>query len=121
MTFGKRRREEQNFLPIEEHFEDDIQNLDDSADEHEVEPVEVTEHINTSQSVKSNVQAHQPQVDTKLKPLFNEVILRGAAQGKNLGGSKSWTCKHCHMNFTSSYTRMHYHFFGAPIGKKNRH
>ena len=27
-------------------------------------------------------------------------------------------CKHCKCNYTSSYTRIHVHFVGAPVGKK---
>ncbi|KAK7245526.1 hypothetical protein RIF29_40372 [Crotalaria pallida] len=49
-------------------------------------------------------------------PLANEIIYTGAS-GKNPGGTKSWTCKHCKNSFKSTYTRIHYHFFGAPTGR----
>ena len=119
MVFGK-KREEQDSSQIEEQFGINIQNLDDSVNEQEVEHIEVTEEDNTRQPQKNRTQEDQLQVDAKLKPLLNEVNLIGAAQGKNPGGSKSWSCKHCGGKFTSSYTRMHYHFFGAPPGKKTK-
>ena len=53
-----------------------------------------------------------------MKPLLSEVTFNGLAQGKNPGRSKSWTCNHCRSSFTSSYTRIHYHFFGPPPGTK---
>ncbi|KAE8676161.1 Detected protein of unknown function [Hibiscus syriacus] len=37
---------------------------------------------------------------------------------KNVGGAKQWICNHCKGKYTSSYTRIHVHFFGAPLGKK---
>lgn len=37
---------------------------------------------------------------------------------KNPGGSKQWICNHCKGKFTSTYTRIHVHFFGASAGKK---
>ena len=53
-----------------------------------------------------------------LKPLLSEVEFQAKATGKNPGGAKKWICKHCKKGFTSSYTRIHYHFLGAPPGKK---
>ena len=52
------------------------------------------------------------------KPLYEEVNLIGSGNSKNPGGTKVWVCKHCKDKFVSSYTRMHTHFFGPPIGKK---
>ncbi|KAL8201717.1 hypothetical protein R6Q57_010864 [Mikania cordata] len=52
------------------------------------------------------------------KPLMGEVDFVGYGNSKNAGGSKVWICKHCKQKFTSSYTRIHVHFFGAPVGKK---
>ena len=52
------------------------------------------------------------------KPLFDEVVLIDAAKGKNAGGTKRWRCKHCNKTASSSYTRIHHHFFGAPAGVK---
>lgn len=53
------------------------------------------------------------------KPLLHEVDIVGATgtKNKNAGGAKVWVCKHCHEKFTSSYTRIYIHFFGAPVGK----
>jgi hypothetical protein len=53
---------------------------------------------------------------TKL-PLAQEVIYTGVT-GKNLGGTKNWTCKHCNNSYKSGYTRAHHHFFGHPPGKE---
>lgn len=54
------------------------------------------------------------------KPLLDEVTMVTTDKGKNSGGTKRWTCKHCKKTFSSSYTRIHQHFFGTPVGKKNR-
>jgi hypothetical protein len=54
----------------------------------------------------------------KSKPLLKEVTIVGSATGKNPGGAKAWICNHCHKQFTSSYTRIHNHFFGPQPGKK---
>lgn len=50
------------------------------------------------------------------KPLSIEVSFVEGARGKNPGGSKRWKCNHCEGEYLSSYTRIHYHFFGAPEG-----
>ena len=50
------------------------------------------------------------------KPLLQEVKIIGAAASKNAGGAKVWVCKHCNQTFTSSYTRIHIHFFGGRKG-----
>lgn len=43
----------------------------------------------------------------------------GVANSKNVGGAKIGVCNHCkRRQYTSSYTRIHTHFFGAPIGRK---
>nr|KAJ0223154.1 hypothetical protein LSAT_V11C200061870 [Lactuca sativa] len=51
------------------------------------------------------------------KPLLQEVNIISAATRKNDGGAKKWVCKHCKQQFTSSYMRIHVHFFGAMPGK----
>lgn len=51
------------------------------------------------------------------RPLLEEVTLSGAGNNKNVGGSKQWVCNHCKGKFTSSYTRIHVHFFGPTVGK----
>ncbi|KAJ8453377.1 hypothetical protein Cgig2_008261 [Carnegiea gigantea] len=53
-----------------------------------------------------------------LKPLLSEIDIISQGKGKNPRGSKRWRCKHCNKPFASSYTRGHYPFFGAPVGKK---
>ncbi|XP_076919397.1 uncharacterized protein LOC143580184 [Bidens hawaiensis] len=52
------------------------------------------------------------------KPPLSEVTFHGARNSKNPGGNKQWTCIHCKDKFTSTYTRIHVHFFGAAVGKK---
>ncbi|KAI3698976.1 hypothetical protein L2E82_42924 [Cichorium intybus] len=52
------------------------------------------------------------------KPLLDEVTFIGPGNSKNAGGAKQWVCNHCKGMFTSSYTRIHAHFFGPPVGKK---
>lgn len=52
------------------------------------------------------------------KPVLQEVTILSDANSKNPSGSKKWVCKHCKQQFTSSYTRIHVHFFGAMSGKK---
>jgi hypothetical protein len=61
---------------------------------------------------------HGTAANGKPKPLFDEVILLPVAKGKNAGGSRAWRCKHCNKKFTSSYTRIRQHFFGAGPGQK---
>ncbi|KAI3524297.1 hypothetical protein L1887_02950 [Cichorium endivia] len=52
------------------------------------------------------------------KPLLDEVTFIGPGNSKNAGGAKQWVCNHCKGMFTSSYTKIHAHFFGPPVGKK---
>lgn len=72
--------------------------------------------IATQQQPSVTQQDEPKQIDDKSMPLLDEVLFFGEAVEKNQGGSKSWTCKHCHKYFKSSYTRIHYHFFCAPAG-----
>ncbi|KAJ9567450.1 hypothetical protein OSB04_003416 [Centaurea solstitialis] len=95
MVFGKRTNtapEPETEVP-ETQFPDDVINLEDENQSCQLQPTSV-------------------QKDPK-KPLLEEVNYVGAANSKNAGGSKVWICKHCKEQFTSSYTRIHYHFFGA--------
>ncbi|KAI3780105.1 hypothetical protein L2E82_10003 [Cichorium intybus] len=78
---------------------------DDSDIEGFVEP--------QSQQSRSIIEEKDP-----TKPLLEEVTVVGVANSKNAGGAKIWVCNHCKGQYTSSYTRIHTHFFGAPIGKK---
>lgn len=41
-----------------------------------------------------------------------------APKGKNAGGNKRWKCKHRNKTASSSYTRIHHHFYGPPVGVK---
>ncbi|KAK1391295.1 DUF659 domain-containing protein [Heracleum sosnowskyi] len=55
---------------------------------------------------------------TNKKPLLDEVAYLDAPKGKNAGGTKTWRCNYCHKTVKSSYTRIHHHFLGAPLGIK---
>lgn len=65
--------------------------------------------IGASGSKKNNKEAG--------KPLLEEVTMVGSGTSKNVGGLKQWICNHCKVKYTSSYTRIHTHFFGAQAGK----
>lgn len=84
----------QNQVPTE-----DIIDVED-----EVQPTEKSSQYSPSQNNK--------------KPLLEEVTLVETQKGKNAGGTKRWKCNHCNKAYSSSYTRMHHHFFGAPVGVK---
>lgn len=108
MAFGKgglsSRQETQNSEP-------EVQYVSDNE-------VEANEFIDNT-GAESTQQISQ--VKTKAtddKPLMQEVNFLSAGNRKNAGGSKVWVCKHCKVKFTSSYTRIHIHFFRAPPGKK---
>lgn len=51
------------------------------------------------------------------KSLLDEVFFLDAPKGKSSGGSRPWRYKHCDKKYTSSYTRIHQHFFGVGPGK----
>ncbi|XP_063941311.1 uncharacterized protein LOC135149511 [Daucus carota subsp. sativus] len=53
-----------------------------------------------------------------MKPLYDEVTILDTAKSKNAGGTKRWRCNYCKKTCSSSYTRIHHHFFGAPVGVK---
>ncbi|KAJ9538755.1 hypothetical protein OSB04_031488 [Centaurea solstitialis] len=104
MVFGKK-----NVHNAEAEVEDVIVNLSDNENEDATPEPECT---NATRS-KANQAANDDD-----KPLWQEVEIAGATGSKNAGGSKVWVCKHCHQQFTSSYTRIHQHFFGAQVGRK---
>ncbi|KAF8378915.1 hypothetical protein HHK36_030264 [Tetracentron sinense] len=54
------------------------------------------------------------------KPMWKEVQVTGIAKGKNSGGAKNWRCPHCSKEWTSTYTRVYAHFFGAPPCQPNK-
>ncbi|XP_062011882.1 uncharacterized protein LOC133728490 [Rosa rugosa] len=117
MAFGKRKPSRQEPI-LEENYEGDVGEHEDNN------IVEETQSSNTDQSSSRNSheQAQESQeipMNSDIKPLLNEVIIASGAQGKNSGGTKTWTCKHCNIQFKSSYTRIHYHFFGNLPGKKS--
>ena len=90
---------------------------EDSCDE--IEEVDVASGLSQPAKTQTTLAA-----DSKQKPLLNEATTQltitstSVAQGKSSGGSKRWICKHCKQVFTSSYTRIHAHFFGPEPGKR---
>ena len=113
MVFGKRKRQFSQDNYDEDgngsHGPHGTNEQEDSGDEIQ----EVTVASTPSQPTKN------PTADLKQKPLLREVtITTAAAQGKASGGSKRWICNHCKKEFTSSYTRIHAHFFGPEVGKR---
>ncbi|PWA77297.1 hypothetical protein CTI12_AA222140 [Artemisia annua] len=66
----------------------------------------------------SNDASEQRKEEKDNKPLLQEVTVAGTVNSKNAGGAKVWICNHCKQQFTSSYTRIHVHILGPPVGKK---
>ncbi|KAE8793587.1 hypothetical protein D1007_31746 [Hordeum vulgare] len=101
MAFGsKRKLADRSDIKEDDTDDVDLINSDDernSADEQD----ESAEH-GTAKPAKS---------------LLDEVFFLDAPKGKNSGGSRPWRCKHCDKKYTSSYTRIHQHFFGVGPGK----
>ncbi|XP_021989651.1 uncharacterized protein LOC110886192 isoform X2 [Helianthus annuus] len=96
--------QQQNYASDNEFEENDfIENTRSEATE--------TKTMNESSDVRSKVKVEN-------KPLLQEVDFISDGNSKNCGGSKVWVCKHCKQQSTSSYTRIHAHFFGPPAGKK---
>lgn len=83
MVFGKKRTHEQQ----------------DSVDDEE--HVSETQFPHTPS--KTQPQSSSQQKDES-KPLLDEVTFVGAENSKNAGGAKVWVCKHCKLQFTSSYS-----------------
>ncbi|GKC11046.1 hypothetical protein Tco_1007828 [Tanacetum coccineum] len=73
------------------------------------------------ENTDNNESAAQTQTQSQTndgKPLLSEVVMVSTGNSKNAGGSKVWVCRHCNLQFTSSYSRIHIHFFGPQPGKK---
>lgn len=106
MAFGKKviqQREETQSAEVQQ-----TQNQAPSQDYIDVEE-EIQPKDNPSQESGSQ--------DNK-KPLLHEVTIIQTQKGKNAGGTKRWKCNHCNRTYSSSYTRIHHHFFGPPVGVK---
>ncbi|KAI3522216.1 hypothetical protein L1887_11700 [Cichorium endivia] len=86
------------------------QNSRESRERILVDEDEDSTQENTFVEETQEVQSQQVKDD---KPLLHEVNFIATAASKNAGGSKVWVCKHCKQQFTSSYTRIHAHFFGG--------
>ncbi|PWA44417.1 hypothetical protein CTI12_AA526520 [Artemisia annua] len=70
----------------------------------------------TQSQTQSQTQPSSQKDETN--PLLDEVTFVGSGNSKNLGGAKVWMCNYCNIQYTSSYSRIHMHFFGVPGGKK---
>ena len=99
-------------------------NCDEEEVEYQEEATVGDEEVSRVQGTEDHTTPNQSLNDKQSKgnfndkPLYEEVTLIGSGTSKNAGGTKVWVCKHCKDKFVSSYTRMHTHFFGPPIGKK---
>ncbi|XP_076944593.1 uncharacterized protein LOC143615327 [Bidens hawaiensis] len=105
MVFGKQRpntQGENETYVSETEGVDDVQEIDEVV-------------FNGSQN---SVATGSQGIKDASKPLIDEVVFLGAGNSKNPGGSKKWTRNHCKEQFTSTYTRIHAHFFGPMVGKK---
>jgi hypothetical protein len=98
MVFGKRK------ISQTEPLSSDTHESQDASDE----DVSQTQTLPPDENHK----------ETTKPPLSQEVIYNGVT-GKNPGGTKNWTCKPCKKSYKSTYTRIHYHFFGPPPGKRS--
>ncbi|KAK1438667.1 hypothetical protein QVD17_04476 [Tagetes erecta] len=79
----------------------------------------VPEETETESNIKSSRNSKKPTEEKDVsKPLLDEITYVGETKSKNAGGSRNWMCNHCKGKWLSSYTRIHYHFFGAGAGKK---
>jgi hypothetical protein len=104
MVFGSRRK-----LPESEPLSSD------NFDNHDVSDDEITQIPPFDENLthtpptiqESSTRTRTTQTAKPPPPLAQEVTYNGVT-GKNPGGAKNWT-----------YTRIHYHFFGAPPGKKS--
>ena len=65
-------------------------------------------------------EVQQTEEEDPTKPLLDEVTFVGTGNSKNVGGAKQWICVYCKCNYTSSYTRIHVHFFWGSRWEKSR-
>lgn len=114
MAFGKKKVQQRvtENVTIQQPKNVTIQQHISSDEDNEEVEAETTENETPT---KSTPISNRPSKD---KPLLEEVTVLGAAQCQNGGGAKSWRCNHCKLQFTSTYTRIHNHFFGSEPGKK---
>ncbi|KAJ9539539.1 hypothetical protein OSB04_032272 [Centaurea solstitialis] len=77
----------------------DVTSQEDTTQQVEDEIVDLEEEENNQNVEQPKIQKKTKQKVEKveeIKPLYDEVNLIGAGKSKNPGGSKSWSCKHCH-------------------------
>ncbi|KAL4591672.1 hypothetical protein LXL04_004642 [Taraxacum kok-saghyz] len=110
MVFGRKKNQDAETLPTQSDSETEGTHISETQ-----EPTAID--IDAEVQQQSTPTSHF-EIDPS-KPLHAEVTyLPHPANCKTSGGTKHWTCNHCKLKFVSSYTRIHIHFFGAPVGKK---
>ncbi|KAK9048331.1 hypothetical protein SSX86_032706 [Deinandra increscens subsp. villosa] len=113
MVFGKKVVEQPERDPAaheEDDLDDDFIDLGDDEDDQNHNSVEQPGGQTSKQQQKGKGKLPS-------KPLYDEVKIVCVGGSKNSGGVKTWICNHCTEQYNSSYTRIHNHFFGVPVGK----
>jgi len=114
MVFGKIKRKRAKAAPSGEQVFHNT-HVEDISDSEEAAPSNTGDNEHNTPQAPSN----KPKVwESSLKLLLHEVTVVGDCKSNNAGGSKQWMCMHYKTSFKSSYTRIHYHFFGALDEKK---
>ncbi|KAK8481028.1 hypothetical protein V6N13_092896 [Hibiscus sabdariffa] len=116
MVFEERKRDQISNEPENPILSDNLEETN-AADAGGGEDEErANEHELHSTSASRSKQGKQDRQG--VRPLLDEVALLNSTAGKNPAGAKLWRCNHYKINFTSTYTRIHTHFFGPEAGKK---
>ncbi|KAK9045895.1 hypothetical protein V6N11_051798 [Hibiscus sabdariffa] len=115
MVFGKRKRDQISNEPENFILSDNLEETNDAAAGGREDEEQADEHVHSTSASRSK----QGKQDRQgVRPLLDEVTMLNSATSKNPGGAKLWRCNHCKINFTSTYTRIHTHFFRPEAGKK---
>ncbi|GJZ20988.1 hypothetical protein Tco_0558027, partial [Tanacetum coccineum] len=107
MTFGHKRTLDQREKSMTQEFYDLVE---------DAQMVDVSEDQSMTQT-ETQSQTQPSSHKDEAKPLLDEVTFVGSVNSKNPGGVKVWKCNYCNVNYLSSYSRIHSHFFGATGGK----
>ncbi|KAI8010498.1 hypothetical protein LOK49_LG06G01100 [Camellia lanceoleosa] len=94
MVFGKRKHVDD--APKNFEDEEDMMMYEDisTSDDESVEEIDAIQNdkdgCNIGAQARNFTLSREKQVDMKSKPLLDEVIMKGVASRKNLGGAKRW-------------------------------
>ncbi|KAL2901118.1 RNA-binding protein MRN1 [Bienertia sinuspersici] len=114
MAFGKNRAKQRDSIETSQRNQAQKQPLTE-------EYIELENEIPHNEDIATEGETNYGgSSDNKKKPLLDEITPIVGDKGKNAGGTKKWSCNHCKKTYSSSYTRIHQHFFGAPVGKKSK-